>query len=437
MTIVHKLTTMKVKKNISLILLFLFVFMPNWKLHSQSFADQIFDPSIKTVLLYRSGAELSIPVINFNSNEKLTLSFDDLEAGFTNWQYTYIHCNADWTPTDLWQNEYLNGFTDDYIKEYRSSFNTLQPYTNYTIEIPNQNINFKIPGNYLLKVYPEGDPDNPAFTRKIFVVDNSISVKAEVNLALDIDKRYTHQEVGFSIYNPTYRIDEPYSQLKVIVLQNLRWDNAILNVKPLMLRSGEIDYRYKDGTLAFEGGNEFRYFDTKSIRSGNERIRAIEIRGDRYIVDLLHDRSRAFRPYITEPDINGRFLIQTIDAQDVKDEGEYTWVNFFLPFEIPFPGGQMFVLGGFNNWQHDSLIKPEDGRMKYNFARQGYEARVLLKQGYYNYLYGFVDDKTGMIDLAQAEGNHSETRNHYTILVYNREQGYRYDKLIAVEFIGE
>ncbi len=428
---------MKVKIKSGLLVLF-WASLYSFKLTSaQPFVDQIIDPSIRTVLLYRTGAELSIPVLNFNSDEKLTLSFDDLEGGYTNWQYTFIHCNADWTPTDLWQNEYLLGYTDDYIKDYRTSFNTLQPYTNYTVEFPNRNIGFRLPGNYLLKVYPEGDPDNPAFTRKVFVVDKSVTVKADVKLALDIDNRYTHQEVGFSIFNPNYRIDEPYSQLKVIVLQNLRWDNAKIDVKPLMLRNGELDYRFTDGTLSFEGGNEFRYFDTKSLRSATEKIRSVEIRNDRYIVDLLHDRSRAFKPYITERDINGRFLIQTTDAQNVNEEGEYTWVNFFIPFEIPFPGGQMFVLGGFNNWRTDSLIKPEDGRMKFNYARQGYEARVLLKQGYYNYLYGFVDDKTGAIDFSQAEGNHSETRNSYAILVYNREQGYRYDKLIAIEIIDE
>lgn len=402
---------------------------------AQVFEDRVFQPSIRTILLYRTGAELTPAIINFSSDERLTLSFDDLDAGYKSWQYTFIHCNADWTPTDLWQNEYLDGYTDDYIRDYKSSFNTLQPYTNYSIEIPNRNISFRIPGNYILKVYPEGEPDNPIFTRKIFVVDKRVTVKAAVRQALNIDQRFTHQDLLFSIFNPTYQINEPYSQLKVVVLQNMRWDNAKYNVRPLMLRDGELDFQYLDGTLTFEGGNEFRYVDLKSLRSSTERIRSIEIRNDRYIVDLLHDKTRAFRPYITEQDINGKFLIQTDRGMDVSIDGEYAWVNFFLPYETPFPGGTMFVTGQFNDWKVDRSITPELGRMTYNFARQGYEARVLLKQGYYNYMYAFADDKAGKIDLSQAEGNHSETGNSYTILVYNREQGYRYDRLIAVEIL--
>jgi hypothetical protein len=154
-----------------------------------------------------------------------------------------------------------------------------------------------------------------------------------------------------------------------------------------------------------------------------------------YYVDLIHDRPRAFSPYITEQDINGKFLIKSDGATDSSSEAEYAWVNFFLPFELPFPDGNMFVTGSFNNWKTDSFVTPERGRMKYNYARQGYEARVLLKQGYYNYLYAFSDNKLGTIDLAQAEGSHAETGNIYTILVYYRELGDRFDKLIGIEIL--
>ncbi|HLN53673.1 MAG TPA: DUF5103 domain-containing protein [Lentimicrobium sp.] len=404
-------------------------------LSAQAIEEKIYDPSIRTVLLHRTDAELSPVVINFNSGEQLLLSFDQLNSGYKSWQYTFIHCNSDWTPTDLWQNEYLAGFTDDYIRDYKSSFNTLQPYTHYSLTIPNENISFSIPGNYILKVYPDGNPDEPVFTRRILVVDTRVTVKGKVRFATDINERFTHQEVAFSVFNPQYPIQQPNTDLKVVVLQNMRWDNAKFNIKPFMLREGELDYQYTDGTLSFEGLNEFRYVDIKSLRYTNEKIRAIEIRNDNYMVDLLHDRSRAFKPYITEQDINGNFLIKTDDADDVDDEGEYAYVNFFLPVEVPYPGGDMFVTGGFSNWTYDKTITPEMGRMNYDYARQGYEARVLLKQGYYNYLYGFVDSKTGKVDFSQAEGNHSETGNSYTILVYNREQGSRFDRLIAVEFL--
>lgn len=413
--------------------MFCIIFIKLGILHAQVYSNQTLHPDIKTVILSRFDSELSPPVINFNSDEQLLLSFDDLRGGYTSYQYTFIHCNSDWTPTDLWQNEYLNGYTDDYIRDYRSSFNTLVPYTNYMLRFPNNQISFMISGNYILKVYPEGDPDNPVIIRRFMIVEKSVTVKGTVRQATDINKRFTHQDIGFSIIHPNYTINEPYSMLKVSILQNFRWDNAKFNVKPYMLRAGEIDYNYTDGTIMFDGLNEFRFVDIKSLRYNSERIRSIEIRNNNYIVDLLHDKVRAFKPYITEQDINGRFLIKTDDGRSSNEEGEYALVNFFIPYEVPFPASTLFIVGGFNQWNTAPSVLPEDGRAQYNYARQGYEARLLLKQGYYNYMYALVDDKTGKADYSAIEGSHSETRNEYTILVYNREQGSRYDKLIAVE----
>jgi hypothetical protein len=346
-----------------------------------------------------------------------------------------VHCNADWTPTDLWQNEYLNGFTDDFIRNYKTSFNTLQPYTHYQVEIPNNNVSFSLPGNYIIKVYQEGNPDNPVIIRRFMVLDKRVTVRGNIRQATDINKRFTHHEVGFSIFNPTYPISEPYRELKVVVLQNYRWDNAKMDIKPLMLRQGEIDYQYTDGTLSFEAGNEFRYFDIKSIRYNSERIYSIEMRNDQYFVNLVHDSPRAFKPYITYEDLNGNYLIKTDDAHDSSIEGEYVWVNFFFPYQVPFPGGDMHVVGEFNKWNPNEKTSSESGKMNYNYARQGYEARLLMKQGYYNYMYAFVDSERRDIDLSQIEGNKHETGNVYTILVYNREQGSRFDRLIAVETI--
>lgn len=426
---------MKKQQTLSAFLIFLAVTFMVVSSFAQVYEDKIYKSSIRSVVLNSTGGELTPPVINFNTDETLTLSFDDLEAGYQTWQYTFIHCNSDWTPTDLWQNEYLYGYTDDYIRDYLNSFNTLQPYTHYSLTFPNRDISFRIPGNYIIKVYPESQPDNPILTRKIYVMDKRVSVRASVKQALDINQRFTHQDLIFSILHPNYIITEPYSQLKVVVLQNQRVDNAKFNIRPLMIRDGELDYQYLDGTLTFEGGNEFRYVDLQSLNGSTNRIRSVEIRNDRYIVDLLFDKPRGFSPYITYQDINGKYLVRTVDAQNAADEGEYAWVNFFLPYEVPFPGSTMFIVGQFNDWRTDKSLPPELGRMNYNYARQGYEARLLLKQGYYDYMYALVDDKTGRIDFNQAEGNHSETVNSYTILVYNREQGYRYDRLIAVEIV--
>lgn len=403
------------------------------------FEDFVYKPSIKTVLFHREGWELSPPLIKFNTDERLMLSFDDLDADYKVWQYTVIHCDATWNPTDLWPNEYIDGFTDGFIRDYKFSFNTLQPFTHYSLQLPNDDFRFTLPGNYILKIYPENEPEKPVITRRFMVVDAKVTIKGRVKRSGNPDLYFSHQEVPFSIFNPTYNIAEPMRNLNVVILQNNRWDNAIWGLKPMMLRSDELDFQYTDGANTFEAGNEFRYFDIKSLRYNSERIRAIENRNDGYHVALLPDVRRTFKPYVTYSDINGRMLIKTEDARETTTEAEYVWVDFFLPVEAPFADGSVYILGALTDWsfkvaQGDKEGNP-DGKMKYNFARQGYEARLYLKQGYYNYLYAFVPNGESKAEMQRLEGSLFETRNAYTVLVYYREPGARFDRLIAAEVI--
>lgn len=404
------------------------------------YEDFIYRESLHSVVFHREGWELTQPMILFNSDERLVLSFDDLDADYKVWQYTVIHCDATWKPSDIWQNEYLEGFTDDYIRDYKYSFNTLQPFTHYSLTIPNNNLRFTLPGNYILKIYPEGLDDQPVITRRFMVIDPRVTVKARVKRSSIIDEYFTHQEIPFSIFNPAYPIVEPYRDLKVVILQNNRWDNALWDLTPMMLRADELDYQYSDGRNTFEAGNEFRYFDIKSLRYISERVRAIENRRDGYHVALLPDMARTVKPYVTYSDINGQRLIKTEDAHDTDLEAEYVWVDFFLPWPEPMADGAPYIMGAITEWQFTAAgntpeARTGPGRMNYNFARQGYEARLYLKQGYYNYLYAFLPNGESKAKLAPLEGSHFETRNSYTILVYYREQGTRFDRLIAAQVV--
>lgn len=406
------------------------------------YTDYIYKESIASVLFHREGWELTPPIITYGSGERLVLSFDDLDGDYALWQYTVVHCDAAWNPTDLWQNEYIEGFTDDYIRDYRFSFNTLQQFVNYNLLIPNEKFRFTLSGNYILKVYPDGQPDNPAITRRFMVVEPGVTVKGVVRAGSIIEQRFTHHEVQFSIFTGNYIISEPLRDLKVVVLQNNRWDNALLDLKPMMLRGDELDYKYTDGTNTFEAGNEFRYFDIKSLRYQSERIRSIENRTSGYHVELLPDKNRATTPYITYGDINGQRLIKTEDANDATIESEYVWVDFFLPYAEPVTGGGIYIMGALTDWQfaapgNSPPSASGHGRMEYNFARQGYQARLYLKQGYYNYLYAYLPDGATKAQTALIEGNRYETKNTYTVLVYHREPGTRYDRLIAAQVVGE
>ena len=109
--------------------------------------DYIYDDSIKTVLLYNSHSQMSYPIINMNGNETIMLSFDDLRRDNSIYNYTVIHCDANWEPSDLSPMEYLEGFQEDELFDFNYSSNTDLYYTHYTLTFPNESMKPLISGN--------------------------------------------------------------------------------------------------------------------------------------------------------------------------------------------------------------------------------------------------------------------------------------------------
>jgi hypothetical protein len=255
-----------------------------------------------------------------------------------------------------------------------------------------------------------------------------LTMTGNVHQASGIATRFTHQEVDFEIQINGMQINDPAREISVVILQNGRWDNAISNLKPRFVRSESLDYDY-DNENCFPGGNEFRSFDIKSLINQSERIKHIESDTGGYEVYLLDDQRRTFKNYVTDKEINGREFIKNDDnAKNSDIEADYAWVYFSLPMESNLTNGQFFLLGALTNWQLN-----DNSRMIWNAEKKRYEKKLFLKQGYYNYLYVFRDNKTKNSDLALIEGNHFETENEYTILVYYHQSGELYDKLVAVQ----
>ena len=69
--------------------------------------------NIKTILLHKKENNLSLPIINLNSEEKLKLSFDDLNYESSVLYITIEHYDAMWNKSNLMQSEYINGFSSD------------------------------------------------------------------------------------------------------------------------------------------------------------------------------------------------------------------------------------------------------------------------------------------------------------------------------------
>jgi hypothetical protein len=385
----------------------------------------IYSDSIKTVVLERNGFQLSDPVVELFSGDQLLLTFDELGDEVKNYSYTFIHCNSDWTPSTISNSQYLQTFLDDRISEYQYSFNVKNQYIHYRLLFPNENMKPSFSGNYILKVFETDDPEKIILTRRWMMVENRVQINTNIKRATVIADRYSRQEIDFTVSHPSVLIQNPFNDVKITIMQNGRWDNAITNLKPLFLKDDLLDYTY-DEENTFNGGNEFRTFDLRTMRFQTEFVKKILEDSAGYTVFVTDDQNRSALHYSVLDDINGKFLNKIYDDRNSEIEADYIHVRFKLLYPDPLTKATPYLFGELTDWH---LTK--EGKLKYNYEAQAYETELFLKQGYYNYEYVVVNDGSEVIDETVIEGNHFETENDYSIFVYFRTVGGRYDQLIG------
>jgi len=391
--------------------------------------DYIYDDSIKTVLLYNTRSQMSYPIMSLNSGETIKLSFDDLRRENSVYNFTVIHCNANWEPSDLAPNEYIDGFLEDELFDFRYSINTDLYYTHYDITFPNENMKLSKSGNYIIKVYKVNDEKHPIITKRFMVYESKVSISMNVKRATDVNESYFRQEVDFKINHDGYDIKDPFGRLNIVLMQNYRWDNAITGLKPKFINDTELNYDYNNSENAFDANNEFREFDIKSIKYQTIRVKRIQFEPKDQLVHayLLDDEARSYKQYYSQPDLNGNFLIKRNEGEDSDVEADYVKVHFSLPYSPPLQNGNLYVFGKFCDWKFKEELK-----LDYDTLNQRYFNEVLLKQGYYNYQYCFVKDGSKDVgDISVIEGSHYETKNDYSLLVYYRELNEDFDKLVG------
>jgi len=389
--------------------------------------DKVYDENIKTVLLHIKGSELEAPIIPLNGKERIILRFDDLDENIREMHYSFIHCTWDWKPSDLHLMDYQKGYNNDIIENYDFSFNTVNNYTNYLLEFPNERINLLRSGNYIIRVYANGNQDDLILTGRFMVVEPKSTISSIIHPSSVVAEREYRQEIDIEVNIGSIATMNPYRDIELVVTQNLRRDNMISGVKPNFIKNEQLSYDYQ-GELEFGGGNEYRFFDAKSLRYRSEEVEEVRLEGDGYHIYLAPDWGKAFKQYTFENDINGKFLVQNDDMINPHLESDYVTVHFSFPVDAMLGRGEMYVSGQLSNW---NLRKSH--RMTYNPDNLSYELAVRLKQGYYNYTYLWKYPRTdeGTFDL--TDGNHSETENDYLILVYFKDQSYFSDRLIGVE----
>jgi hypothetical protein len=396
------------------------------------YEDRVYHPAIRTVAFGIKGVRLSLPVIRLDGGEQLHLKFDDMRGDYHDFSYTLIHCDRNWQPSDIPPMEYLDGFLDVNVTDYQFSMNASQQYIHYSLSVPNRDMRVKLSGNYILLVYADFDKENPIITRRFRVFEKMVDIEAEVRMPLEIDKRRTHHQINMTISHPGLDIRNPMGDIEVHIQQNYRWDNMVTDLKPVFVRDQRLVYDNM-GDLMFEGGNEFRWIDIRSLRYQDANVRTIWRDRDSLLthVFLMDDKPLRKNQYVAIPDINGSFYIDFREGNFPDTESDYAMVHFRLMCETPFMNGGIYIFGGLSDWDIDPRF-----RMEYNYKAQAYEANMLLKQGYYNYQYMFLEDGQTEGTVEPIEASFFETRQIYTFYVYHRQMGQRYDRLIGHDIIG-
>ncbi|MBX2929096.1 MAG: DUF5103 domain-containing protein [Saprospiraceae bacterium] len=389
--------------------------------------DWVYKNNIRSVLFHVNSLMLTQPIIDLGSSAPLELTFDDIEGGVKNYTYTVVHCNADWTPSTLAEMEYIDGFIEDRINDWRFGAKSLVPYTRYQVFLPHNDMRITKSGNYLLKVYEDERRKTLAITRRFMVVEPIVRITPRFVNPAGVGKIRTHQEIDFIVDHERIELRSPQQEIHAVVLQNGRWDNAVTAIAPMFVRRDQLVYDFQD-KIVFPGGKEFRFADLRSLRSRAPGIFSIEQVGDAYEIVMERDAKRFTTPYVFYEDINGAFILETRDQRNPLS-AEYVNVLFTLNSSEPYFDHELYLIGRFSDWQ-----PKEEFRMVYNNAINAYVGKVMLKQGYYNYAYALVPiagkDKTP--DFSEVDGDWYETENEYTILIYYHPLGERYDRLIGV-----
>lgn len=415
------------------LLLLLLLSICYFKTTAQSFdvklEDRVYNDQITTVLLYPGIDDLenprrliSAPIIPIENAFPLILEFDDLSASFTGYRAKIIHCNADWSKSVLNDIEFTYQFNEYPIITYEQSFSTKVPYFHYRLEIPK----LKLSGNYVVFVYSDQDR-KPILSRRFMIYQPGVTIDAEARFSQGIQQQFSDQQIDFKVDYKGFQLNAPQTDLKVVIRKNMRWDQIKTGFKPTNVRPFDktLEYTFFNLENTFPGGNEFRYFDSRTLSGRGYGIQSIERSPEFTKLILQPDKPRSEGVYIQIDDLNGQYIIDQSESGRGSIEADYTPAVFTLRTPED-PDATYYVNGAFNMWQLNDRNK-----MTFNPDINAYQAEIFLKQGVINYDYTVVKGQDKKPDEGSIEGNYVAAENDYDILVYYRPQAGRSDLLVG------
>ena len=271
------------------------------------FDNRVYEPTIKTVQINSNGnsveSVIAPPVTRVN-RQQLWLSFDDLRENADYYYVYFIHCNADWTPSSIRPNVFLNTFNEFEITEFEFSSEAKQKYVNYRFAIPA----FKTSGNYLAVVYRDRDKEDLILSQRFYVFEDAAAAGVSINRSADAGKRLNNQRVEVTLNYANLKAIDPKTQFKVVVRQNQREDLTTYNLPSTFIDQNNKTIRYQNlgDENEFPGTNEFRSFDLGTVTFTGRNVQSVKVVENRVFAELRPDMPLG-DGYLQGLDINGQF----------------------------------------------------------------------------------------------------------------------------------
>lgn len=392
------------------------------ELNIKKYTQKIFDENFKSLTFSKGSIILGDPFYTMNSQNPVSINFDLLSGHPESLQYQLIHCNKNWEKSNVNSMDAVEGFDSDYIENQQISYGPIQQYVHYNFNLPNQNTKFLISGNYIIKIFVEGIPQQPLAFLKFYVSEQLSNVNFQIDESSNVEQSNYLQAYQIECtYNSGATID-PFSNIFINIQQNHQYFNEQWLSGPNFIKENKLVF-LQDDDQTFNGSNEFRFFDISSFRNGSQFVDKTIFRDSCYQVLLRNEVKRSYKQYLDYKDMNGRFFIRTYDNDDFDYQSEYGWVNFNLDMRKQI-ADSIFIFGQLSNWDLDQKFL-----MKYDSLTKKYHNKILLKQGFYNYIY--VTKNSKKISARAIEGAHFETNNEYVIKVYYQDPIDMYDRILC------
>lgn len=403
---------------------FFLCFLTLFNIQGQVYRNGSQDEQIRTLKVYPVNDWQAAPVLTMGADDKILVSWDELSHDYKRYAYRIIHCNRDWTRSDLNELEYLEGFSENDIEEYERSYSTLTLYTHYKVTIPNEHIQLKCSGNYALEVFEKDSSGEPILTARFMVFEKKTGIDASVTASTDIDFEQKNQQLRIEVRPAGWSFQQPEMEIRLNITQNRRQDNEIRVINPLYISPDKLVFEHCR-ELIFLAGNEYRRFETTSYKHAGLNVNSVAYFKPFYNAELFPSEQR-LGGYTYDQDQNGRYLVHNTENGYDDICSDYFLVHFSFLLANPWLDGGMFLNGDLVENRLDASSK-----LLYNFEHKAYEKTMFLKQGSYNYQYLYRPSSGGAPTLLRTEGSYWQTENEYQIYVYYRPVGGRYDQLIG------